>query len=291
MSISTFGIQQDWCLKVKNPILPVKHIKTPSIAGYGRLRQQKWNPCRYHVALSNCFQQWAAFRIAAERIERERRRGQSSHTLYLERIFESRWLGDNHMSKMELSCSRHDSLAPLVASRRKGRRLEGGREGKRTGQPPMALSSHPHSIPWAEAAGSQTGLSRTVTSLVQLPIQQKAASRSQTLAKGSSAGKPAHWRAISTTSPILATQRGTWGVLLSRYNHPPRGTTKHKMQLCLWSSGCSYLLTDHAPTCPKAAFSAIMKLFVPLHFCKLLSSIWSPGRHYFAYPLSIRTST
>lgn len=56
------------------------------------------------------------------------------------------------------------------------------------------------------------------------------------------------------------------------------------MQLCLWSSGCSYLLIHRAPTCPQAAFSSIRKLFVPLDCCKLLSSIWSPGRCYFTYP-------
>lgn len=120
-------------------------------------------PWLYHVALSNYFQQRAAFRAAAEQMEREGKSRKSSHTLYLERGFELKWPKGNHITKMELSGSRHNREASPVITRRKGRREENG------AAPPWWFSPT-HT---AEAAGSHTGLSRTVTSPVHSPDNKK----------------------------------------------------------------------------------------------------------------------
>lgn len=60
------------------------------------------------------------------------------------------------------------------------------------------------------------------------------------------------------------------GELLSRDNHIPRALPSMEYSCALV---LRVQLPPHsAPTCPRATFSAIIKLVVPLHRCELLSS-------------------
>lgn len=158
----------------------------------------KMKPWLYHVALSNYFQQRAAFRAAAEQMEREGKRRKSSHTLYLERGFELKWPRGNHIRKMELSGSRHNRQASALIPRKKG-------EGKRTGQPPMVVFSHPRS------RGSRvTDWAFQNRDLSCPPLQTiKSCFRFPNAFKRNLFRETCSLKSYSSTFPTLARQRGT----------------------------------------------------------------------------------